>query len=159
VDTNQWLEVTGTVRVERAMVLIEAATLAVVGAPADAPQTTAVEIRQGPRPEVIFSTPVADDVDIDRDVVVRVQFSRDIDAATLDGHVQIAYPTGPSPDPAAAPEVLYTLAYRGLNRVLEIQFDEPLEPFRILQIQLLEGILATDGAPLVPWTLSFQLGS
>ena len=44
------------------------------------------------------------------------------------------------------------------NRVLEIQFAKPLERFRTLKVDLLEGILGTDGQPLKPWTLTFALG-
>lgn len=159
VDTNRWLEVAGTVRVERAMVQIEAATLAIVGEPAEAPETTSVQ-RQGPRPEVIFSAPVPDEPDIARDTSVRIQFSRDIDPETLDGHVRVSYldPGPVDPDVPGPSTVSFTLEYRGLNRVLEIRFGEPLERTRTVEVELQEGILATDGAPLVPWTLRFHLG-
>ena len=42
--------------------------------------------------------------------------------------------------------------------MLELKFTKPLERFRTLQVDLLEGILGTDGQPLKPWTLTFALG-
>jgi hypothetical protein len=42
--------------------------------------------------------------------------------------------------------------------VLELKFSKPLERFRTLNIDLLEGIVGTDGQPLKPWTLTFMLG-
>ena len=41
------------------------------------------------------------------------------------------------------------------NRVLELKFTKPLERFRTLKVDLLDGILGTDGQPLKPWTLTF----
>jgi hypothetical protein len=56
------------------------------------------------------------------------------------------------------PPVEFTVQYAGANRVLEIKFAKPLERFRTLKVDLLEGILGTDGQPLKPWTLTFMLG-
>jgi hypothetical protein len=42
---------------------------------------------------------------------------------------------------------------------VEIRFAKPLLPFRSVTISLGEGILAADGAPVVPWTLTFTAGS
>jgi hypothetical protein len=42
--------------------------------------------------------------------------------------------------------------------VLDIGFAHPLERFRTMKVELLEGIVGTDGAPLAPWTLTFSLG-
>jgi len=39
-----------------------------------------------------------------------------------------------------------------------VKFTKPLERFRVLKIDLLEGIVGTDGQPLKPWSLSFSLG-
>lgn len=160
VDTNHWLEVAGTVRFQRAMVLLEAATLAASERPAEAPTTTTVEVPRGPRPVVVFSTPVQEETGIARDTAVRVQFSRDIDPDTLAGRVRIAYLDEKPVDPGT-PDTLpvkFSLEYRGRNRVLEIRFAEELAPLRIVEVELNDGILATDGAPLVPWKLRFYLG-
>ena len=42
--------------------------------------------------------------------------------------------------------------------MLELKFAKPLERFRTLKLELLEGILGTDQQPLKPLTLTFLLG-
>ena len=91
---------------------------------------------------------------------VRVQFSRDIDPATIKGRVRASYVQAQSrergePD---TPPVNFTTQYNAANRVLEIRFSAPLERFRTLKLDLLEGIAGVDGQPLKPWTLTFALG-
>jgi hypothetical protein len=56
------------------------------------------------------------------------------------------------------PAVDFTFQYSAANRVLEVKFTKPLERFRTLKLDLVEGIMGTDGQPLKPWTLSFSLG-
>ena len=51
-----------------------------------------------------------------------------------------------------------TLSYRGRNRVLEVRFDEQLERFQSVTVELLDGITTNDGAPLASWTLTFFVG-
>jgi hypothetical protein len=41
---------------------------------------------------------------------------------------------------------------------MEINFDPPLDRFRIVEVRLTDGILGTDGTPLKPWTLTFTTG-
>ena len=47
---------------------------------------------------------------------------------------------------------------RAAARVLEIRFSQPIDRFRTLQVDLLEGVLGTDQQPLAPWTLTFTTG-
>ena len=161
VDTGRWLEVTGRIRVDEAMVLVEAGTIG-LAEPATAPEPTpvAIETRQMPPPEVIFSAPLLGDVDVARDTTVRVQFSRDIDPDSLDGRVQISYTDSKSAQPGEPdpPTLAFEVEYRVLNRVLEIRFVDELDRFRALNVELLEGITATDGTPLNSWTLAFSTG-
>jgi hypothetical protein len=56
------------------------------------------------------------------------------------------------------PATDFTLQYSGANRVVELRFAKPLERFRTVAVDLLEGILGTDGQPLKPWTLTFSIG-
>ena len=56
------------------------------------------------------------------------------------------------------PSADFTFQYAGANRVLEIKFTKPLDRFRTLKVDLLDGIIGTDGQPLKPWTLTFMLG-
>ena len=159
VDTGRWLEVTGAVRVQDGMVLVDAGALALAEPAADRPPPAAVETRRLPPPEVIFSTPLPDDVDVRQDTAVRVQFSRDMDPESFDGQVRVAYtrPGGTQTDAGAA-DILFELAYRGRNRVLEIRFEQELERFRSVTVELLDGVKANDGTPLPSWTLSFFIG-
>jgi hypothetical protein len=43
--------------------------------------------------------------------------------------------------------------------VLELKFVKPLERFRTLRVELMDGVLGTDDQPLKPWTLTFLLGA
>jgi hypothetical protein len=39
-----------------------------------------------------------------------------------------------------------------------VRFAKPLERFRTVKVELLEGIVGTDAQPLKAWTLTFALG-
>jgi hypothetical protein len=110
-----------------------------------------------PPPTVIFTAPVADDTDVPVSSPIRIQFSRDLAAASVASHVRVAYaPTTPG---AAVPDApVFTATYQEGNRSLEIKFAKPLERFQTVKVELLEGITAIDGQPLAPWTLTFTTG-
>jgi hypothetical protein len=57
-----------------------------------------------------------------------------------------------------APAINAEPRYDPGSRVLDIGFTTPLQRFRTMKVELLEGIVGTDGAPLQPWTLTFSLG-
>ena len=159
IDTGRWLRVTGRVESHAGMVVIDAAELALADPPATPRPQPRAAARQGPPPEVIFSAPLQDDTDVPRDTTVRIQFSRDMDPDSFEARVAVSY-VGRRPDGSvvAGESVAFETAYRARNRVLEIRFDEELELFRTLDVQLLDGITATDGQPLPPWALSFFVG-
>ena len=52
----------------------------------------------------------------------------------------------------------FEVEYLGRNRVLLIRFVEEIERFRTLNVELLEGITASDGVPIENWALSFFVG-
>ena len=52
-----------------------------------------------------------------------------------------------------------TSEYHRDNRVLDITFKAPLERFRTVKIELLEGVTATDGAAFAPYALTFSVGA
>ena len=112
-------------------------------------------VRPLPPPEVIFSTPLEDDINVAEDSTVRIQFSRDMDEDTFEGNVLVRYltPTQDTAETASSPT--FELAYRTRNRVLELTFHERLERFRNVVVDLNNGITARDGSPLEPWSLSF----
>jgi Big-like domain-containing protein len=124
--------------------------------------TEEVQIRvpAGPPPEVVFSTPTEDETDVSMTTTVRIQFSRDIDQPTLKNRIRARYLESQSVERGepTTPAADFTFQYSGANRVLELRFTKPLERFRTLKVELLEGILGTDAQPLKPWTLTFALG-
>ena len=158
VDTGKWLSVTGTVRTEGSAVWIEAKSLEL----SEAPQEVAVDldvipVTKAPPPTVIFSAPVADETAVERNTAVRIQFSWDMDGRSFRDRVRVAY-TGPSQGKPPAPPQ-FTATYNEGSRGLLIKFAAPLEPFQTIRVELVEGIVAVDGQPLGPWSLSFSTGS
>ena len=159
-DTQRWIEVSGTVKWERGLVSIVAEQLAETSAQADA---RAEQVEVAPAliaPEVLFSAPTADETDVPQDTKVRIQFSRDLDPATLKGRIEVAYSSTQSrergePEP---PPIVARVGYNPGARVMEITFDPGLDRFRIVEVRLKDGILGTDGAPLKPWLLTFTTG-
>jgi Bacterial Ig-like domain len=164
-DSGRWLEVTGTVKTGRGLVWLDAKDEDVkLGKPpteAAPVETEQVRIAPAPRPEVVFSTPTQDESDVAQNTNVRIQFSRDIDASTLKGHVKAHYIESQTVERGepVTPSADFTMNYTGATRVLEIKFNKPLERFRTLHIDLTDEILGTDKQPLKPWTLSFDLGA
>ena len=159
IDTRRWLEVTGTVRQARGLAWIEAEDLREVE-----PQKERAEEPPPPPPaippEVLFSAPADEETDVPPDTTVRIQFSRDLDQNSLKGRVRVSYLGAESaergePQP---PAIEISLQYDPGRRAMEITFARPLERFRTVNVELLEGIAGTDGAPLKPWTLTFTVG-
>lgn len=162
IDTGRWLQVTGTVQHGRGLQWIEAeaGTLAAAKPPTETVETETIRVPAAPPPEVVFSTPTADESDVGLTTSVRIQFSRDIDPATLKGRIRVGYLESQTvergePD---TPKAEFTFQYTASTRVLQLRFVKPLERFRTLKVELLEGILGTDQQPLKPWTLTFGLG-
>jgi Big-like domain-containing protein len=161
IDTNRWLQVSGTLQQGHGLQWIdaEAGSLTLAKPPAEtvaAEDETSVRVFAVPPPEVLFSAPTQDETEVSPTTTIRVQFSRDLNATTLKSHVRVGYRRADGTDPEPATE--FGIQYNALGRVLEIKFTKPLEPFRTVSVQLLEGILGTDGQPLKPWTLTFSLG-
>jgi hypothetical protein len=164
-DTHRWLQVTGRVVQGRGLVWIEAdaGSLAFVQPQTEATPTEPepeIRVPAAPPPEVVFSAPTEDETDVSMSTTVRIQFSRDIDPATLKGNVRAHYLAQQSAERGEpeTPTADLTYKYTGANRVLEIKFAKPLERFRTVKLDLLEGILGTDAQPLKPWTLTFVVG-
>lgn len=158
-DTGEWLEVTGDVRVHEGMVILHAGSIRSAEPVEQQPVATRVRLRQGPPPEIIFSAPLEGDADITTDATVRIQFSRDMDPMSFQERVQIGYlqdTSGPLQEDSLP--LLFEIEYRGLNRVLEIRFTDPLLLFQTVNVNLLPGVTASDGAVLAPWSLSFVVG-
>ena len=163
VDTGRWLQVTGIVKGSDRLVEIEAKEIEQVERPdraTQAPTSTADVTKVGPSPEVIFSAPTQDDIGVATDVLVRFQFSRDMVAESFEGNVAVEYfgAAGRTAAGADGAGLEFNVEYRPRNRVINVRFTEPLLPYRTLEVSLGDGVLATDGAALAPYTLRFTLG-
>ena len=86
------------------------------------------------------------------DAPVRFQFSRDMNPDSFAGNVRAAY-VG-----AGDGALELTAEYRLRNRVLSVQFAEPLLPYRPVAVTLGDGVEAVDGGALIPYTLRFATG-
>ena len=163
-DTGRWLEITGVVHEGRGLQWLDVAAegIQLGKAPTAAPVVEApvARVPAAPPPEVVFSAPTQDESDVSLTASVRIQFSRDIDPATLKGHVRAHYLDSETTERGepTTPTAEFTTQYSGANRVLELKFTRPLERFRTLRVELQEGIVGTDRQPLEPWTLTFVLG-
>src|SRR5262249_9720968 len=163
IDTGRWLTIRGTVQQGRGLLWIdaEAGSLALAKPPTETvAEEEPIRVAAGPPPEVVFSAPTQDETDVSASTSVRIQFSRDIDQRTLKNHIKASYLESQSVERGepTTPSAEFTFQYAPANRVLEIKFTKPLERFRTLKIDLVDGILGTDSQPLKPWTLTFALG-
>jgi hypothetical protein len=164
IDTSRWLEVRGTVQQGRGLQWLdaEAGSLKFAKPPTETPTSTEdlVRVAMGPPPEAIFSAPTNEETDVATSTTVRIQFSRDLDPATVRGHVHARYVQAESaqrgePD---TPPINLTATYNAANRVVEIKFAQPLERFRTVKIDLGADIIGTDQQALKPFTLTFMTG-
>jgi hypothetical protein len=165
IDTGRWLQVSGTVAQGRGLQWIDAepGSLAFAKPPTETaaePAEAPVRVPAAPPPEVVFSAPTQDETDVSMTSTVRIQFSRDIDPSTLKDHIRVGYLAAQSAERGEmdTPTAEFTFQYLPPNRVLEIKFTKPLERFRTVKVDLVDGILGTDKQPLKPWTLTFNVG-
>jgi len=164
IDSSRWLQVRGTIQQARGLLWLdaEAGSLAVAKPPAEpvATEDETIRVPAAPPPTVVFSAPTEDETDVSLTTSVRIQFTRDLDTRTLRGHIRTRYLEAQSVERGepTTPPAEFTFQYSAASRVLELKFTKPLERFRTLKVELLEGILGTDGQPLKPWTLTFALG-
>ena len=40
-----------------------------------------------------------------------------------------------------------------------LRLSKPLEPFRTVKMELAQGVLTFDGAPIKPWSVTFSVGA
>jgi len=152
-DSGRWVKVQGTVRTAKGLTWLEGTTIELAQAPAES--VTEVEIAPPPPPpvEVLFTAPTEGETDVRIGERVRLQLSRDLNPASLKDRVRITYAKA-----ATEHRVAFAFTYAKENRALEIKPTEPLEPFRLVRIEFLEGITGTDGGALAPFTITFTTG-
>jgi hypothetical protein len=153
VDTDRWLEVTGTVVREKGLVSLKATKVAL----SKPPQTTAASDEPVVPPipldpiDVVFNSPAEGETDVSPGAPIRVQFSRGLNDKTLAGQIRVSYV-------GVEGTLDFKTAYDGANRAVVISFSKPLEAFRTVKVELLDGLKGFDGAPVKPWTLTFSVG-
>ena len=157
-DAGRWLQVAGLLRRDGPLPYVEATSVA----EGRAPNETTVEIALPPPPPeqpptVVFSAPTAGEIDAERALPIRIQFSRDMDPRSFVNRVRVAYE---GPPPAGAPAIPgFTIRYVEGTRALELKPAMPLDRFRTVKIELLEGIVSNiDNLPLAPWSMTFTTG-
>jgi hypothetical protein len=153
VDTGRWVEVTGVARRDRGLVLIEGATIRLAD-PMDAPDEPADAPVPPPAPlaEVIFAIPTIDETGVPRSVVVRLQFSRGLDPATVGGNIELR------PIDSGAAPVAVEATYRAGNTSVSLTPAAPLDAFRRYAVETLDGLRAFDGSAVAPFEVTFTTG-
>ena len=164
-DTGKWVQVSGTVQHRRGLQWIEAdaGSLSLAKPPVETPvdeREAIVRVPAAPPPEVLFSAPAEDESDVLQSSSVRIQFSRDLDPASIKGRIRVVYLESQSTERGepTTPKAEFNMRYNAPNRVIELTFAKPLERFRTVKVELLDGIVGTDQQPLKPWTLTFGVG-
>ena len=153
-DSGRWLEVTGGVSIHRGLAMISATQMVLSTPPAaEAPSEPALAAAPPAPVDVVFSAPTADETDVSRTTRVRVQFSRGLREATLTNQVRVSY-LGDSPGAPIATKATYDPAARSLT----ITFAAPLEQYRTVKVELLDGIRGFDDGPFKPWSVTFSVG-
>jgi Bacterial Ig-like domain len=155
VDTSHWLQVSGVIKRDRALVVLEAKTITAAEAPAARP--VAEEAPPPPREpgEVVFSSPTDGETGVSPSAPIRVQFSRGVDPPTLNGRFRLSYVGGSAPSGTVDVQAAYDV---GTNAVV-LKLSKPLETFRTVKIELLDGVKTFDGAPIKPWSVTFSVAA
>jgi len=150
-DTGKWIEVIGKPETIRGVTYIKAVRIQLTPQP-----TTAVEVKPPPPPPekprkppvVVFALPLDGDGEVAQDCRFVVQFSKDMDEATFNGHVLLRY-TGPVLPGDRAFDGLKLTYDRG-RRALTVDPGDVLRPRRQIELILLPGISDIDGMTLIP---------
>jgi hypothetical protein len=151
-DSGRWVKVEGTVHSAKGLVWLDGTSIDLAPAPEETTEV-AIELPPPPPVEVLFTAPSEGEADVRPSERIRIQLSRDLDQASLDDHVRLSYASG---DMAA---IAFTASYTKENRALEIKPNDPLQSFRPVKLEMLEGVKGTDGGAMQPFTLTFTTGS
>ncbi len=165
VDTGRVLEVSGTVKTRDGLVWLVADDITAPSATAVLPREEAPTADRVPPPppmpppSVIFSLPADGETGVSPASPIRIQLSRNVDPATFPDQIRAGYPGGTAQGAAKSPAIAFTTSYNAGDRIIGIHWAKPLEPYRMVKVELLGGIKGTDGQALVPWTLTFTTRS
>ncbi|HYE89140.1 MAG TPA: Ig-like domain-containing protein [Vicinamibacterales bacterium] len=159
IDTGRWLKVQGTVRSAKGLTWLEGTSIELAPAPEETTEVT-IDLPPPPPVEVLFTAPAEGEADVRATERIRMQLSRDLNVDTLKDRVRLTYSTVESRERGEAqpPSIAFTTNYTRENRALEIRPNEPLERFRLVRLEILEGVKGTDGGAMAPFTLTFRTG-
>ena len=158
-DTGRWLQVTGTVRREGALAFIEATAVAQAKAPdRDASRGHhAACIRRSRRPR--SSSRRRPQARPTRSAPSRSGYSSRATWIPSRSPATCGWPTPDRRRADAPPMPSFTIHYTAGVRALEITLSAPLDRYRAVKVDLLDGITsAIDNQPLAPWSLTFTTG-
>jgi hypothetical protein len=150
-DTGKWIEVIGRPETRGGVTYIRALRVSL-----SAPPTPTADVKPPPPPPerpqkppvVVFALPLDGELDVPTTGQFVVQFSKDMDEKTFDGHVLLRY-TGPRVAGDREFAGLKLFYDRG-RRALTVDPGDVLRPRRQVELVLLEGIADIDGLPLAP---------
>ena len=150
-DTGKWLQVTGRVRLNGRVVMLQALDVVLSKAPSAAAQAQAPPPPPPPPrpkkpPVVVFGLPLDGERDVPPDSVFQVQFSNDMEESSFKDRVVFRYAGRPQPGDNAldAKRVSYDLG----RKTLTVDPGDLLRPGRVVELLLLPGIVDLDGLPL-----------
>ena len=159
IDSGRWVKVQGTVHSAKGLTWLDATSIDLAPAPEETTEV-AIDLPPPPPVEILFAAPSEGEADVRVTERIRLQLSRDLDPATLKDHVRLTYSAADSKERGEAqpPSIAFTTNYTRETRALEIRPTEPLERFRLVKMEILEGVKGTDGGPMKPFTLTFTTG-
>ena len=154
IDTGRWVKVQGTVRTAKGLTWLEGTTIELAPEPEQITEV-AIDLPPPPPVEILFTAPTEGEADVRSTERIRIQLSRDLDEASLKDRIRLTYASADLKD---APPIAFTTSYTRENRALEIKPAEPLERFKPVKLEILEGVKGTDGGAMAPFTLTFTVG-
>jgi hypothetical protein len=159
IDTGQWVKVQGTVHSAKGLTWLDGTSIELAPAPEETTEV-AIDLPPPPPVEILFTAPTEGESDVQLTERIRMQLSRDLNPETLKGRIRMTYSAAESKErgEAEAPQIAFTTNYARENRALEIRPSEPLERFRLVKFEILDGVKGTDGGALAPFTLTFRTG-
>jgi hypothetical protein len=159
IDTGQWVKVQGTVHSAKGLTWLDGTSIELAPAPEETTEV-AIDLPPPPPVEILFTAPTEGEADVQLTERIRMQLSRDLNPETLKGRIRMTYSAAESKErgEAEAPSITFTTNYAKENRALEIRPAEPLQRFRLVKFEILDGVKGTDGGALAPFTLTFRTG-
>jgi hypothetical protein len=150
-DTGKWLAVVGRPETIGHVTYLRALQVEVTTAPSPTAQVQPPPPppeRPKVPPVVVFSLPLDGDHEVPTDGRFQVQFSKDMNEQSFNGHVVLRYMGRTLPGDRGFDGA--KLSYDGGRRTLTVDPGDVLRPGRVIELIFLPGIVDIDGLPLGP---------